>query len=258
MKAATLLGPELEDAALERLRRLPAEGLGRELAALGVPVGCDDVLEARERQVRLRMHRRQAREARGRERDAVVAEVAADDRLLRWPAHQVPEEAHELDRGVVGLGARVGEEHALEAGRRQLGEPRGELDRGRRRALEEGVVIGQQLHLAARRLDELGAAVAEVDAPQPRHAVEDPVALAVPQPAALGAGDDARARAARELGGIGERVQVMAAVELAPAQGVVRSGHRKPHRKCVIAVTAPRERFVLWWCHADRRARHHG
>ena len=132
--------------------------------------------------------------------------------------------AHQLDRGVVGLRARVGEEHAVHARRRDPGQARGQLDRGRGRGLEEGVVEGQLGHLPARRLDQLGAAVADVDAPQARHAVQDAVALAVPEPAAVGAGDQPDVLA-RELGRIGERVQVMAPVELAPATRVVIAGH---------------------------------
>ena len=217
-----VVGPELEDALFQAARGLLAMGLRREVAAMRIPVGRLDVLEAWQRQVGLGMHRRQPGQARGRERHAVVAVRPADHDLLGRPALQVPEPAHELDRGVVGLGAGVGEEHAIEAWR-QLGEAGGELDRGRRRALKEGVVVGQRRHLAARRLDQLGAAVADIDAPQAGHAVEQPVALAVPEPAALGAGDDPAAPR-RQLGMVGERVKVVPGIELAPAKGVCR-GH---------------------------------
>ena len=106
----------------------------------------------------------------------------------------------------------------LNCARRQLGEQARELDRGRVRALEEAVVVRQLAHLARRDVRELVAAVADVDAPEPGHRVEDLLAVGVVEVDALGARDDARA-----LGGeraeIGERVEIMPGVQLLPFPG---------------------------------------
>ena len=66
----------------------------------------------------------------------------------------------------------------------------GKADGRRRRGLEEGVVKGQFLHLLGGDIGELGAAIADVDAPQPRHAIENTIAVAVINITALGMRDD--------------------------------------------------------------------
>ncbi|MNT88970.1 hypothetical protein D3C72_2296130 [compost metagenome] len=87
--------------------------------------------------------------------------------------------------------------------------------------LEEQVVVGQLEHLPVGDIGQLAAAVADVDAPQAGHAVEDLVPLAVPQVHALGAGDDARTLGA-ELLVVGEgREQVLAAEGLPLGGGAV-------------------------------------
>jgi len=60
---------------------------------------------------------------------------------------------------------------------------------------------------------QLAAAVADVYTPQPGHAVENPVAVAVPQVHTFGARDHARAFFVQRLG-IGKRMPVMAAIVL--------------------------------------------
>ena len=82
-------------------------------------------------------------------------------------------------------------------------------------ALEEAVVVGQLPQLAAAGVGQLGAAVAQVDAPEPGHPVEDLVAVLLPDVHALGPRDDPRAALA-ELPVIGERVQEMLPVLLLP------------------------------------------
>ena len=59
--------------------------------------------------------------------------------------------------------------------------------------LEEGVVIGQLFHLGCGGGGQFLAAIADVDAPQARHAVDDAVAFGVGQPDTLGRFHDARA-----------------------------------------------------------------
>src|SRR3546814_4603077 len=66
-------------------------------------------------------------------------------------------------------------------------------DLGRRRRLEERVVIGQLEHLIVRGVGKLLAPVADLHAPQARHPVEDRIAFAIVDIAAVGARDDPRA-----------------------------------------------------------------
>ena len=162
--------------------------------------------DAGDRQPALGVHAAHAAERGAGHRRAVVGVVAADDDLALGLAEHVPVAAHHAHDGVVALRARAGEEHVLELRRRDLGQQFGQLDRRRRGGLEEGVVEGQLLHLPRRRVDQLLLAVADVDAPQARHRVEDLRALAVPQVDVVGARDDARALAGQRLE-VGERMQ---------------------------------------------------
>ena len=84
----------------------------------------------------------------------------------------------------------------------QLGRQRGGLHVG---GLEKAVVVGQLQHLAVRGVGQFAPAIADVDAPQAAHAIEDFVALGVPDVDAFGAGDHARATAIEVLK-IGERM----------------------------------------------------
>src|SRR3546814_3069886 len=69
--------------------------------------------------------------------------------------------------------ARRVEEDVAQIAAEQLGNLGRELDRGRRRRLEERVVIGQLEHLIVRGVGKLLAPVADLHAPQARHPVED-------------------------------------------------------------------------------------
>ena len=60
MNAPTVSGPSSWIRRSERLGHEAAVLLGRARTAFGVPVGCGHVLESGQRQVRLRVHRRQA------------------------------------------------------------------------------------------------------------------------------------------------------------------------------------------------------
>ena len=81
-------------------------------SAAAVEVRRADAQDAGQRQVEVLVHRGQARHRRRRRGDAVVALLARDDLLLQRPAAGVVVVAHQLERGVVGLRARVGEQHA--------------------------------------------------------------------------------------------------------------------------------------------------
>src|SRR3546814_3962532 len=72
------------------------------------------VNDVRDRNVEVGLHVGHRGQAGGGDGDAVIALDAADDLLLLRPAQRVVVVPHHLDRGVVGLGAGVGEEHRSE------------------------------------------------------------------------------------------------------------------------------------------------
>ena len=215
-----LVGADFEDLVLE-----PARGhAGRTLrgraafAALFPPVRLLDVHDAGNRQAALRVHAAHAAERGAGHRRAVVGVVAADDHLPLGLAQDVPVAAHHAHHGVVALRARAREEHMLELRRRHLGQQFGQLDGRRRGGLEEGVVERQLAHLPRGGIDQRALAVADVDAPQAGHRVEDLVAVAVPQVDVVGARDDARALAGQRLE-VGEGVQEVRGVGPLPVGG---------------------------------------
>ncbi len=168
--------------------------------------------DVRDRQAALGMDARHAAERSAAHRGAVIGVPAADDdRLFRLALH-VPVAADEADVGVVRLGPRAGIEDVVQIAGRQFRDLRGERDRGHMRGLEEGVVIAQLLHLPRGDLGQFLAAIADVDAPEARHAVDDLLALAVGQPDALAARDDARALPGQR-GILGEGMHVMRGVQ---------------------------------------------
>jgi len=83
------------------------------------------------------------------------------------------------------------------------------------RALEEAVVERQLGHLPRGRVDQFLPAVADVDAPQPRHAVEHLVVVRIVDVDAFTARNDARAFRGECLA-VGERVQVVRGVGALP------------------------------------------
>ena len=106
------------------------------------------------------------------EADAVIAALAPDQpHALRLAAGALVGE-RDLQRGVRALGAGVGEEDAVQPGRRVLGDLRRGLE-GDRVAELEGRREIHHRRLALDRLGDLAPAVAGIDAPEPRGAVED-------------------------------------------------------------------------------------
>src|SRR5690606_27906287 len=73
--------------------------------------------------------------------------------------------------------------------------------------------------------DQLLAAIADLDAPEARHAVEDAVAVAVGDVAALGMGDDPAAAERFDLGPVGLGGQMVCDVEALEFGDVVIAGH---------------------------------
>src|SRR4030095_8622275 len=82
-------------------------------------------------------------------------------------------------------------------------------------ALEEAVVVRELAHLFRGDVRELIPAVADVDAPEPRHRVEDLLAFGIDQVHALGVRNDARAFG-RERAEVRERMHVVPGVDLLP------------------------------------------
>ena len=123
--------------------------------------------------------------------DAVIAALAADQPRLRGVAlHPVIGE-RDLERGLDRLGARVGEEHVVEAWRRDVDELRGAFE-GARMAHLEGAGEIELADLLADRLDDLRPAMSGIDAPQTRGAVEHLASIVGGEVHALGADEQAR------------------------------------------------------------------
>ncbi len=112
---------------------------------------------------------------------------------------------------VIRLRPGRAEKHLVDMRRRNLCQLLRQKHRRRSRTFEEGIVIGQLIHLPRRRLRQLRPAVAEIDAPKPGHPVEDFIPLAVIDERPFGPCDDARTCGAKRFG-IGERMQMVRGV----------------------------------------------
>jgi hypothetical protein len=152
--------------------------------------GVQDTLD---RQIESLVKGREAGQASRGIGQAVIAAEPRDHLLLLRPAKQIIVIAHQLEVGVVGVGARSAEEHLGEMpGARLFAEEAqhavGESDDRLVRVRAEGMVIAQVPHRLRRRFAKLGAAVADIDAPQPGAAIDQFPAVPVldPDPGAPG------------------------------------------------------------------------
>jgi hypothetical protein len=150
--------------------------------------------EAGQRHVEAAMVGRQPGEARGRQRDAVIALHPPDQLLLRCPAERVVEIPDHLDGRVVRLGARIREEHLAHRHRRAGDQHFRELDHRLVRFRRERVIERQRPHLPDRRLDQPLVGKAEGGAPESGERVDVFAAGIVPDMAALAPADDERPR----------------------------------------------------------------
>ena len=203
---------QFQDLRLQLAGAGQAEILGRHVAALVEPIGLVDVFDPRNGQAALRVHPRHAAQAAAAHGRAVIAVLAADDHRFFRLALQRPVMAHHADVGVICLGPGPGEEHMVQIPRRQFGDPRGQGDGGDMTGLEEGVVERQFHHLPRRDIGQFLTAIADIDAPQPGHSVDDLVPLGIRQRDAIGAGDDPRAFLRQPLV-LGKRVHVMRGIQ---------------------------------------------
>ena len=103
--------------------------------------------------------------------DAVIAALAADQARLGGVAFGPMIGERDLERGLDELGAGVGEEHVVEARRRDIDELGGAFEGARMTHLEAAGEV-ELADLLADRLDDLRPAVTGIDAPQPRRSVE--------------------------------------------------------------------------------------
>jgi hypothetical protein len=157
-----------------------------------------------------RGHAAKAAAAHGR---PMIAILARDDDALFGLALDLPVAAHKADVCVVRLRPRTRKEGVVHALGRDLGQFGGQRDGGNMGGLEKGVVIAQLVHLPFGNIAQLRTAIADVDAPQPGHAVDDLLAFAVGQIDALGRFDDPRALGGKAIG-IGEGVHVVGGIQL--------------------------------------------
>ncbi|SBV32890.1 protein of unknown function [uncultured Sphingopyxis sp.] len=224
-EGGAIFGADLEDLVLDRGHAGVAEGFLAHPLPFAVGIGLADMLDAGDRQVALRVHRLHPAERNARDGRTVIGVPAADEDGALRLALQLPIMAHHTEDGVVRLAARGVEEDVRQAVSGQARDLCRERHRGRRRGLEECVIERQLAHLRRRRLDQFLAAIADIDAPEARHRVEDALAVAVGDMAALGMGDDAAAAERLDFGPIGLRGKMVRDVEAAQFGDVVIAGH---------------------------------
>ena len=188
-----VFGTKFEDSLLQLAGALQPEFLGARVAPFEIPVRLVDMGDAGDRHPPLRMHPLHPAKAARSNGGAMIGVPARDHPLPLRLALLRPVGAHETQVGVVRLGPRRGEEDMVQIARRQLRQLRGQPDRGHMRGLEKGIVKGQLGHLPVRGIGKLGPPVTDIDAPQSGHRVEDPVAVAVGEPAAFRPRDHAGA-----------------------------------------------------------------
>ena len=220
-----VFGANFENFLLQPTRCAQTEGCRILGAAEPVPVGRIDMYDTGDRKPTLGMHAGHATQACARHGAAVVAAPAADDRLALGLPEHVPVTAHHAHDSVVRFRAGTGEEHMVELRRGDFCQQTGQGQcRGIGR-LEETVVVRQFLHLRRGRVDQLAASIADIHAPEARHAIEDFLSLGIPQPYAIGAGDDAGTEFMQRLG-IREGMQVVPAIDRLPLRRGVSIGQR--------------------------------
>ena len=179
-KGGDRLGAFLEDHLLQILRHAGGERL-LAFAGLGeaVVMGAVGVQDVGDRQVEIPVVVRQPGEAGRGHGNPVIGLDAGDDLLLPGPVQGVVVVPHQLDGGVVRLGAGIGEEHLGHRHRRHLDELFGQVDAHVVARVGERVVVGQFAHLGHRGLDQALLVEAERGAPQPGQGLDIGLAVLV-------------------------------------------------------------------------------
>ena len=172
------VGAHALDLGLERLERVVRHLRGVRVERADVDAVGGDAADARAEPVR-----------------AVVALAARDQVHALGLADGGEVAARELGRGVDRVAAAAGEEDARVVDRREVAEPVGQLARAAGWRTSRTRVGRELAHLRGGGVGELGAAVADVDVPQARGAVEVAAALLVGHVDALAADDRQLGRA---------------------------------------------------------------
>jgi hypothetical protein len=133
---------------------------------------------------------RDAADRRAHAMGAVVALRARDEVGALGRPDRGEVAARQLGRRIDGVAAARAEEDARVVERRQVGQALGEIEGGAIGEDAERLVGGELAHLRHGGVDDLGAAVTDVHAPQARGAVEVLLAVLVPHVGAIAAGDD--------------------------------------------------------------------
>src|SRR4051794_8128632 len=167
------VGADALDLGLERLERVVRDERGVRVERPHVDTVGGDAADARAEAVR-----------------AVVALRAADEVHALRRADRGEVAAGQLAGGVDRVAAARAEEDPRVVDRRQLAEALGQPQRRRVRERAERGVAREGAHLRGGGVDDLLAAVADVDVPQARGAVEVAPAVGVPDVRALAARDD--------------------------------------------------------------------
>ena len=188
------------------------ERRGAVVAPFDEPVGLVDMVYIVQA-VGLGVHGAHAAQGGGGDGRAVVGVAAADDVFLLRLAQQAVVTLDQAYIGVVGLGAGIGKEHVVELRRRDFHQRPGQFHRGLVGTLEKIIVEGQLLQLGVDRILDALLAIPQVAAPEPRHAIQHFVAVAVIDIDVFGPGNDAPALFAVILQ-VGERVEVVSLVQL--------------------------------------------
>ena len=190
-----------DDLALQQLGAEPAQFGGVLRVGVVVQPGRVDVEAARQQRLVGAAEVAVAVHAHAAKVHAVVALAQADELGAVGLAAQLVVLAGDLQRAFHRVRAAVAEHHRGHAfGLHQRHQPGRELDGLHVRGAAERVVERQRVHLRDHRVAHRLVAVPQVGAPEAAHAVEQLVAVHVPDPAAFAAGNDVGRRRQHGLG----------------------------------------------------------
>ena len=186
MKAAMVSAPSRSISASSSAAQCWHElGLAhREVVAAEI-IGRLGVDHLAQRQVELLVEQLQPGQRARHQARAVIAAPARDDLLLLGPAEDVVVVPDQLDVGLVRVRAREAEIDLGHVLGRAVEDHLGQRDRRLGAVADIGVVIGQLVRLLGDRLGDLLTAVADIHAVEAGEGVEQPVAVAVLDMAAV-------------------------------------------------------------------------
>ena len=191
-----------------------SEGFGVEggLDAVGMRAG--NLHESWQGQVEGFVADGQTGHARGGEGDSVVGVGAREDFVFSGLFAGVVVGADDFQSTLVGFGSGVGKECSLDAGGGFFCEKVGDADGGFGGGIEERGVIRELAHLLVDGLDNGGAVVTDIHAPEAGETVEEAAVVLVYEETPIAGLDDMRAGFVH-VGVVGEGMEVELAVEFA-------------------------------------------